>query len=71
MVPTPRPTSPPTAYDCDFENGDTCTWSQIGGPGDDFDWTLSTGGTDSLGTGPPADHTLQNMNGEFWYICFG
>ncbi|XP_071851180.1 MAM and LDL-receptor class A domain-containing protein 1-like isoform X5 [Apostichopus japonicus] len=68
VVPTPRPTSPPTAYDCDFENGDTCTWSQIGGPSDDFDWTLSTGGTDSLGTGPPADHTLQNMNGYYLHI---
>lgn len=63
-APTLRPTSPPTAYDCDFENENTCTWIQVSADGDDFDWEISKGATDTFGTGPPADHTLQSKNGE-------
>ncbi|KAJ8050465.1 MAM and LDL-receptor class A domain-containing protein 2 [Holothuria leucospilota] len=68
FVPTVRPTSPPTAYDCDFENEDTCTWTQVSGDDDDFDWEISKGATDTFGTGPPADHTLQSKNGHYIHI---
>lgn len=30
---------------------------------DDFDWSLQQGSTANDGTGPSADHTLQNKNG--------
>jgi hypothetical protein len=40
--------SPP--INCDFENSDTCSWTQL--KDDDFDWLLESGETDSFGTGP-------------------
>lgn len=41
----------------DFEALDPCTptWGNV--EGDDFDWSLNTGGTASSGTGPSGDHT--------------
>ncbi|CAH1259361.1 TMPRSS15 [Branchiostoma lanceolatum] len=43
---------------CDFEEGTTCQWVQ--GVGDNFDWTLHSGGTPSGFTGPSYDHTKGN-----------
>ncbi|XP_069102235.1 MAM domain-containing protein 2-like [Argopecten irradians] len=39
---------------CDFEK-DTCSWVQD--TTDNFDWTLNSGSTPSLDTGPNGDHT--------------
>ncbi|XP_019632083.1 PREDICTED: MAM and LDL-receptor class A domain-containing protein 2-like [Branchiostoma belcheri] len=51
---------------CDFET-DLCTWTNAQ-QGDDFDWVLNTGNTGSSGTGPDADHTLGNAQGQYYYI---
>ena len=62
-VEPPGPTlPPPSPWDCTFEGGDLCSWSQ--GTNDDFDWTIQTGSTPTIGTGPPADHTTQTKDGE-------
>ena len=45
---------------CDFEHG-TCLYSQS--YDDKFDWTVSTTGTYSYGTGPTKDHTTQSNKG--------
>ena len=65
---TQAPTVPPVYLagylDCNFEGNNLCLWSQVpDGAGDDFDWDLTTGSSDSVGTGPPADHTKQNQEG--------
>jgi hypothetical protein len=41
----------------DFEAVDPClsVWDNVSG--DDFDWSLNSGGTASVGTGPSGDHT--------------
>lgn len=62
---TTRSPYPPTAVDCNFENG-ICLWSQD--KNDTFDWTMKTGTTTSVKTGPVADHTLQNAAGHYIYI---
>ncbi|XP_033751988.1 MAM and LDL-receptor class A domain-containing protein 1-like [Pecten maximus] len=51
---------------CNFEL-DLCTWSNVH-TGDDFDWITGSGSTTSTGTGPQADHTLNNSNGTYIYI---
>lgn len=55
------PTLPPTTLqpvqgsaNCDFESG-ICAWRQA--TDDQFDWTMQTGQTPSLGTGPTGDHS--------------
>ncbi|KAG2458289.1 MALR1 protein, partial [Polypterus senegalus] len=50
---------------CDFEF-DLCSWRQW--QGDDFDWLLRVGSTPTLGTGPSADHTLQDPSGYYIYV---
>lgn len=45
---------------CDFEHG-LCLYSQSSD--DRFDWTVSTSGTFSYGTGPTVDHTTQSNKG--------
>ncbi|KAH3887651.1 hypothetical protein DPMN_011669 [Dreissena polymorpha] len=44
-----------TPGSCDFENG-LCAWSNS--QGDDFDWIVRAGQTDTVNTGPNGDHTL-------------
>jgi hypothetical protein len=49
---------------CNFENG-FCSWSnQLG---DDFDWTVNSGGTPSGGTGPTGDRN-GDKNAKYLYI---
>ncbi|XP_071956934.1 MAM and LDL-receptor class A domain-containing protein 2-like [Antedon mediterranea] len=50
---------------CDFEL-DMCSWHQE--LDDQFDWTLRTGNTGTIGTGPSNDHTLKSNNGHYIYI---
>ncbi|NWZ29107.1 MALR1 protein, partial [Asarcornis scutulata] len=50
---------------CDFEF-DICGWKQD--ENDDFDWSLRTSSTTKLGTGPAADHTLQEPSGHYIFI---
>ncbi|XP_053390246.1 uncharacterized protein LOC128553151 isoform X2 [Mercenaria mercenaria] len=51
------------SLDCDFDDG-FCNWMQD--DGDDFDWTLQRGPTETSNTGPEADHTPGN--GQYAYI---
>ena len=46
---------------CDFESG-FCDWDQLST--DEFDWTRTTGGTSTGGTGPSEDHTTESSSGE-------
>ncbi|XP_071486324.1 MAM and LDL-receptor class A domain-containing protein 1-like [Diadema antillarum] len=62
----PQPTRQPSQWDCDFEAGSICSWVQ--GTNDDFDWSLQQGSTTNSGSGPSADHTLQNKNGYYAVI---
>ncbi|MBW2229464.1 MAG: M20/M25/M40 family metallo-hydrolase [Deltaproteobacteria bacterium] len=48
----------------DFESG-LGDWSNAAG--DDFDWTLDSGGTPSSGTGPTVDRTLGTTAGTYLY----
>ncbi|XP_021347692.1 MAM and LDL-receptor class A domain-containing protein 1-like isoform X2 [Mizuhopecten yessoensis] len=50
---------------CDFET-DLCGWTQDTIPADDFDWTLNSGPTASVDTGPSGDHTTGT--GQYVYI---
>ena len=50
--------------DCNFENGDMCTWKNAESTRDDFDWVRAQGSTSSDYTGPPNDHTLGTPYGE-------
>jgi hypothetical protein len=52
---------------CDFENKDTCRWVNVN-EADDFDWKMQVGPTETFGTGPSADHTLQTKDGTYVYI---
>ena len=52
-------------YNCDFEANTTCGWRNVHTIDDELDWTLFQGSTPSTGTGPSADHTLQNPAGKF------
>ena len=50
---------------CTFEgtgSGSVCGWSQD--QNDDFDWTLKSGSTGSVGTGPQFDHTTGTAAGK-------
>ncbi|NXJ99997.1 MALR1 protein, partial [Corythaixoides concolor] len=50
---------------CNFEF-DLCGWMQD--ENDDFDWNLRTSSTTKIGTGPAADHTLQDPSGHYIFI---
>ncbi|XP_077978860.1 MAM and LDL-receptor class A domain-containing protein 1-like [Glandiceps talaboti] len=52
---------------CNFEGGNTCTWTNTAS-GDDFDWLLGQGSTDSSFTGPSVDHTLGTDQGYYMFI---
>ncbi|XP_022104742.1 MAM and LDL-receptor class A domain-containing protein 1-like [Acanthaster planci] len=65
----------PVVKTCDFEGnifGDLCQFYQAGlaeSSVDDFDWTLQSGETPSLDTGPLFDHTLgKGGNGHYLFI---
>ncbi|XP_035827621.1 MAM and LDL-receptor class A domain-containing protein 1-like [Aplysia californica] len=51
--------------DCDFEK-DLCAWTQ--NQQDDLDWELNSGKTNSLYTGPAADHTIGSQAGQYIYL---
>ena len=52
--------------ECSFEDG-LCGYHNS--PEDDhFEWTRQNGTTGSIGTGPDADHTLNNNLGYYMYI---
>ncbi|XP_048242500.1 MAM and LDL-receptor class A domain-containing protein 2-like [Haliotis rufescens] len=55
----------PTPRGCDFENG-YCNWQQS--TQDEFDWSIGSNGTVSLGTGPTYDHTFGSNTGHFAFI---
>lgn len=44
-------------YDQDFEEGGSWPYAWNNVTGDDFDWTMNSGGTPSNNTGPSGDHT--------------
>lgn len=52
---------------CDFEDG-YCTWKNVEGLRDDFNWELATGETASQETGPSFDHTTGDSTGTFLFI---
>lgn len=55
---------------CDFE-ASLCGWNQT--TADDFDWTIRTGQTSTVNTGPSTDHTLGTSSGndaEIFYCSF-
>ena len=46
-----------TGNNCTFDNGGFCAWRNSTLTGDDeFDWTIGSGSTASIGTGPSTDH---------------
>jgi len=52
----------PPPGSCDFED-DTCTWMNLRGSVDQFDWTRHNGETSSFTTGPLSDHTEGTVKG--------
>eukprot|EP00795_Rhopilema_esculentum_P012712 gene12712-3431_t len=56
----------PNPGDCDFEDGDTCSWTNS--QADDFDWIVGRGGTPSFLTGPRIDHTTGTGAGYYAFI---
>ncbi|CAG5126615.1 unnamed protein product, partial [Candidula unifasciata] len=52
--------------DCDFESG-FCHWTQHTGD-DQFDWSITSGATDTKTTGPSVDHTYKTDAGHYIYI---
>ncbi|CAG5896220.1 unnamed protein product [Menidia menidia] len=52
---------------CDFESG-FCGWMQEVGGADAFDWTLTSGPTPTLNTGPWKDHTLGTRHGHYLFV---
>ena len=49
-------------YDCDFENGTSCGWSND--DDNDYNWKIGQGPTPTVDTGPAADHTTGTSIGE-------
>jgi hypothetical protein len=47
-------TAPPGQANCNFDSG-LCGWTQD--KTDDFDWTRQRGRTNTVNTGPSADHS--------------
>ncbi|XP_052285147.1 SCO-spondin-like isoform X5 [Dreissena polymorpha] len=55
----------PNHAQCDFEVQSFCSWKNIQGGHDDFDWVLYQSSTPTDGTGPKFDHTLNNATGSY------
>ena len=55
---------------CDFEQDGFCEWRQVYDGSDDFDWTIHSGLTPSIRTGPFMDHTTGTREGAA-FICLG
>ncbi|XP_052261543.1 MAM and LDL-receptor class A domain-containing protein 1-like [Dreissena polymorpha] len=53
---------------CDFEVQSFCSWRNIQGGQDDFDWVLYQSSTPTDDTGPKFDHTLNNATGSYIFI---
>jgi hypothetical protein len=53
-------------YDCNFEQFTTCSWQQY--EGNDLDWLLNQGETDSSDTGPHVDVTTGTDEGVYIYL---
>ncbi|KAH3881747.1 hypothetical protein DPMN_005674 [Dreissena polymorpha] len=53
---------------CDFEVKSFCSWRNIQGGHDDFDWVLYQSSTPTDDTGPTFDHTLNNATGSYIFI---
>ncbi|XP_070566222.1 MAM and LDL-receptor class A domain-containing protein 1-like [Ptychodera flava] len=54
---------------CNFEEGDTCTWMNIAGDIiDQFDWIEMRGAYSDSDTAPAVDHTLGTPYGTFMYL---
>ncbi|CAF0741650.1 unnamed protein product, partial [Brachionus calyciflorus] len=54
---------------CDFESDQPlCTWENLEGNMDDFDWELGSVFTSTSGTGPSVDHTFGNSRGNYLFI---
>ena len=55
--------------ECTFEAtgaAQFCRWTQVtGSSADQFDWSIGSGSTPSVQTGPKTDHTLQTSKGMF------
>lgn len=57
-----------TAY-CDFEDSQMCGYDQS--LGDQFDWTLRSGQTATLGSAPVNDHTYGTPQGKDMFNFLG
>ncbi|CAI9725294.1 and LDL-receptor class A domain-containing 2-like [Octopus vulgaris] len=51
---------------CNFEANDICGFSVENTT--DFRWSQHSGSTDTLGTGPTNDHTLESSSGHYMYV---
>ena len=51
---------------CDFEKSNICNYVQESN--DTHDWFRNSGNTNSLNTGPTADHTYNNSKGHYIYL---
>lgn len=51
---------------CNFEHGICPTW--FNEKTDDFDWSLSSSRTMTVGTGPLGDHTKRRRSGKRWNL---
>ncbi|XP_071136388.1 MAM and LDL-receptor class A domain-containing protein 1-like [Mytilus edulis] len=69
-VPLPPVSTSPTIVEspinCAFENTSICQYQQ--GSGEDHDWLRHSGRTNSLNTGPIADHTYNTSGGHYMYL---
>ena len=51
--------------ECNFEGyNHMCTWMNVHGSADQFDWTIGSDGTPSPFTGPDVDHTTGSKSGK-------
>ncbi|VDI19167.1 Hypothetical predicted protein [Mytilus galloprovincialis] len=60
------PTIVESPINCAFENTSICQYQQ--GSGEDHDWLRHSGRTNSLNTGPIADHTYNTSGGHYMYL---
>jgi hypothetical protein len=65
----PVPTTPTivvSPINCDFESSDVCSYIQE--KNETHDWFRNAGMTNSLNTGPTADHTYNTAKGHYMYL---